>query len=122
MTQKLGKFLLDLFTHQLEMKMYHFQTKNYGAHKASDAYLIKFEANLDLIMEVAQGIFGSVKLAKVHLDFSTLSDDSVNKSIDLFVRMIERTRTDYKMYPEITTILEVIMADARQLKYLLTFK
>ena len=43
------------FEHQLTIKMFHFQTKKYGAHKAADKYLVKYQANLDRYMEVYQG-------------------------------------------------------------------
>lgn len=35
--------------------MFHFQTKNYGAHKASDKYPEKFAVNFDRYVEVVHG-------------------------------------------------------------------
>src|SRR5271170_3763321 len=48
------------FRHQIYIKMFHFQTKKYGAHKASDSYLEKFSANMDRFVETMQGVTGQV--------------------------------------------------------------
>ena len=33
---------MNLLNHQIVLKLFHFQTTTYGAHKASDAYLEKY--------------------------------------------------------------------------------
>ena len=70
--RKLNNYLEEFTKHQLEMKMYHFQTKSYGAHKASDAYLVKYMVNMDQFMEVGQGNYGQVTMNKVSINFMTL--------------------------------------------------
>lgn len=115
--------LLNLFfAHQLKIKMFHFQTKLYGAHKASDDYLSKYEDNLDKFFEVAQGVFGKLECKKMKIEFDTLDEFSVNDEIDKFVKILKVLDNQYNKFPELINIRDEIVADANQFKYLLTFK
>ena len=103
MDQKLLCNIIKIFfQHQLEIKMYHFQTKLYGAHKASDMYHGGFLEKMDKFLEAAQGIAGQTKLQTVDLKFKTLDDMIINK--------------------DLLAIRDEMIADANQFKYLLLFK
>lgn len=107
------------FQHQLTMKMYHFQTNNYGAHKAADKYLVKYAANFDRFMEVWQGANGRLANNNIQVKFNTVNDDTVtihlNNMVDFLINMNDLT-------VDLSTIRDEMVADIQQLKYLLTFK
>ena len=110
------------FKHQIQLKMYHFQTKSYGAHKASDSYLDGFLDKFDRFMEVAQGAFGRVETKNISASIETVSDDSINLILDKFIKELRGFDTKFVGYSELLNIRDELIADAEQLKYLLTFK
>ena len=119
----LNRLCMNLLNHQIVMKLYHFQTKIYGAHKASDAYISKYADTLDRFLEVAQGIYGKVTLKKYSLAGSSHTDDNIIKHIN---GMISYWRTKINdvldNYTDLINIRDELVADAEQLKYLLSFK
>lgn len=110
------------FNHQLQMKMYHFQTLEYGAHKAVDSYLSKFTDNLDKFMEVAQGIFGKFKIKYLDIKFETLNDQNIVENLNKFINILRNCDQFINTYTELTNIRDEMVGDINQLKYLLTFK
>lgn len=121
-SQKLFEITLKLFfTHQLQLKMYHFQTKKYGAHKTIDAYLEKFENNLDKFMETAQGIFGKLETNFINLNIKTATDNNIISELDKFIKILKMFDDKLKSHTDLLNIRDEILADIDQLKYLLTF-
>ncbi len=120
-TATLDKLLIVFFQHQLKLKMFHFQTKKYGAHKTSDAYLEKFEKTFDKFMEVAQGVFGRVELSKFDMSIVTANDTTINQEIDDFVAVLRNLDDKFGKQSELLNIRDELVGDAEQLKYLLTF-
>jgi len=114
--------LLAFFKHQLQLKMYHFQTQSYGAHKASDSYLETFADKLDKFMEVAQGPFGRLNMQKIKLNFTVVNDSTIQKELDDFIKLLKEWDGTSLNYAELLNIRDELVADAEQLKYLLTFK
>jgi hypothetical protein len=120
---KLIEELLSVFfQHQMKLKMYHFQTKSYGGHKASDAYLEKFANTFDKFLEVAQGIFGKVQTTQFKFSFMTVDDQSINNELDTYIKILKSLDNDLASYSELLNIRDELIGDAAQLKYLLTFK
>lgn len=119
--------MINLFyKHQLKIKTFHFQTKIYGAHKASDWYLKKFEKNFDKFMEVAQGIeenFGKLSLQIIDVKCETLTDDNIADDLTHFIhKILTDIYPKIKQYTCLTTILDEMLGNIHQFKYLLTFK
>ena len=117
---KLERFLEELFQHYIVLKMYHFQTSHFGGHKTSDVYLTNFMLISDKFMEVAQGIFGTVKQQKIKIDVKMATDKTIVNEIDFFISKVNSFRDED--YPELWAISDTLAADAQQLKYLLSFK
>ena len=64
----LTKVCEDMLTHHIAMKMFHFQTDSYAAHKASDTYIEEFLKFHDTFMETAQGIYGKMtEIGRAHV-------------------------------------------------------
>lgn len=117
---RLEEFLEEFFEHYIVLKMYHFQTKRYGAHKASDGYLTKLLVSMDQFMEVAQGVVGQVRTKQISVNVSMVTDENVTKELDTFVDIVNDAR--FKGHPELHAIADTLVTDAQQLKYLLLFR
>lgn len=122
---KLEQVLINFFRHQIYMKMFHFQTKSYGAHKASDAYLAKFNINFDQFMEVAQGKYGQFNLQNMSFatfNFGDYNDATMTQGLKQFSDNLRGYKSDFGNDADLNAILDIVIADAEQLRYLLTFK
>ncbi len=110
------------FRHQLKIKMYHFQTEKYGAHKACDSYLETFEINLDKFMEVGQGIVGKFTTKSINLKFDTLDDNTVNNELNNFIKTLKALNEILDKHTELLNLRDDMIGNTEQFKYLLTFK
>ena len=126
MSQLLEKYNNLFLQHFIKLKMYHFQTSLYSAHKTVDAYLTKFLLNYDQFMEVAQGIFGIIKLPPT-LEIKTKVDkreDIVGslKEFSVYLKTLnENLKGDQSQYTSLYNIRDTMLADIQQLEYLLKF-
>ena len=119
---ELDSILLSFFNHQITIKMYHFQTKTYGAHKTSDTYLSGFLEKMDRFIEIGQGIYGTVTLNKVNISIKTVDDKTIFDELEFFIKMLRKCDNIIGKYPELLNIRDEMLGDAEQLKYLLHFK
>ena len=119
----INRLVMNLLNHQIVLKLFHFQTEHYGAHKASDAYLEKYANTMDKFLEVAQGIYGKVTLKKYTLSGSSHTDENIVKHLNgIITYMREKIDDVLDEYTELINIRDELVGDAEQLKYLLTFK
>ena len=119
----LNKLTMNLLNHQIVIKLFHFQTKLFGAHKASDAYLEKFAQTMDKFLEIAQGIYGKITLKKYTLTGSAHSDENIVKHLDGIITSLRENIDDVlAKYTDLINVRDELVGDAEQLKYLLTFK
>jgi len=119
----LNRLCMNLLNHQIVMKLYHFQTEEYGAHKASDSYLEKYANTLDKFLEVAQGIYGKITLKKYSLSGSSHNDENIFKHINgMITYWREKIDDVLDNYTDLINIRDELVGDAEQLKYLLSFK
>jgi hypothetical protein len=121
--RSLNKIAMNLLNHQIVMKLFHFQTELYGAHKASDSYLEKFAGTMDKFLEIAQGIYGRLTIKKFKLEGSSHTDENIMKHIEGII-MLLRTGIDDVLdnYTDLINVRDELVGDAEQLKYLLSFK
>ena len=113
--------MILFFSHEIRVKMYHFQTNSYGSHKASDSYLDGFRDNADKFMETLQGKYEKIASTKIKFDVAMLNDANFASEIDGFVESFNAicsSITDTGLL----AIRDEMIANATQLKYLLTFK
>lgn len=121
MNKNLDIILQSLFKHQLQIKMFHFQTKKFGGHKASDDYLSKFENNLDEFMEVAQGHFGKLETRTIEIAFDTLNDNNIIEALGDFINILKSLSGPLREYTDLLNLRDEMIGDASKLRYLLTF-
>ena len=116
--------LTEMFSHYITLKMYHFQTKLYGAHKASDAYVGGFLINFDKFMEVSQGTFKTVSSKTLDIKAGMVTDVTVFAYLDTFIDFLNQFEKllGKGQYSDLYNIRDEMKADANQLKYLLRFE
>jgi hypothetical protein len=117
---KMKLYVEFFFEHQIIIKMFHFQTTQYGAHKASDEYLQKFLNNHDKFMEVAQGVYGKLELENIKLDID-LHKNNITTHLDIFIKFLNLINKIEKN-SGLLTIKDEMLNDVNQFKYLLLFK
>lgn len=110
------KFFL---THQVVLKLYHFQTNLYGSHKASDSYLEKFNELFDKYMEVLQGGQKRLKMNACELHICQAFDDNIVDIMRGFIHHLCKLDCDRS---ELNNIKDEMKANAEQFLYLLTFR
>lgn len=119
----LNKLTMNLLNHQIVLKLFHFQTELYGAHKASDSYLEKYAQTMDKFLEIAQGIYGKISLKKYTLTGSSHSDNNIIKHLDGMITLLREKIDDVlDDYTDLINVRDELVGDAEQLKYLLSFK
>ena len=114
---------MNLLNHQVVLKLFHFQTDTFGAHKASDSYIEKYAITMDKFLEVAQGIYGKVSLTKYSISGSSHTNENIIKHLNGMV-MYFKTKIDDILsdYTDLISLRDELLSDIEQLKYLLTFK
>ncbi|ARF12235.1 hypothetical protein Klosneuvirus_4_50 [Klosneuvirus KNV1] len=117
----LNSLVILFFQHQIQIKMFHFQTTAYGGHKAVDSYLEKFNDNFDRFMEAGQGAFGKLTLSNVNLTACVWNDDNISKNLDGFIGILNSLTEVLSENTDLLTVRDEMLADVNQLKYLLTF-
>ncbi len=80
--------LAHLFlTLRTRIKLYHWQTRIYARHKATDRFLETFEPLVDRFVEAAQGIAGDTRVANFNrqtISLGKLTDETAHEFLDWF--------------------------------------
>ena len=121
--KSLNKLCMNLLNHQIVLKLFHFQTTTYGAHKASDAYLAKYANNMDRFLEVVQGIYGKFTLKQYGLGGSSHTNENIGKHLNGMIKYFKDSINDILgEHTELINIRDELLSEIEQLKYLLTFQ
>jgi len=84
-----------------------------------DAYLTGFLANFDKFMEIYQGINGTIKpAAKLDMRVNVQSDETITSHFDDMIEYIEGMPVEEA---SLKGILDTMIGDLQQQKYLFTF-
>lgn len=118
--------LRRLFEFRDTIKLFHFQTNSYGAHKASDALEKDISKLLDVFMEVLQGIEGRrVDGVDIRLHVpSLITKKNVSGYCVSFQDYIKKLLVKFNKAgaDDLANILADMLAKVNQFLYLLTFK
>jgi hypothetical protein len=111
------------------IKLYHWKTTSYAAHKATDELYGKFNEHMDRFIEVLLGKNGSRVDLMNHKQIKLIdlsSSESLKREIDGFkgylVSLDENKALQGMSNADLYTIRDEILADLNQFLYLLTFK
>jgi len=115
------------FETQLMVKLYHWNTKSYATHKATDDFYGKLSDNIDKFIEVLLGKLNNrIDLKnKKTINLYCVNDEQFKKKLHEFkIFLHELTDKDMGllMGEDLLNIRDEILADLDQLLYLLTLK
>lgn len=106
----LSKVTALLFSHQIVMKMLHFQTQYYTTHKTMDMYLDKFSEIFDTYLEERQGKEGRIQMKELSLNLVFQTDDTI-------VEYLKDFQTSLDTYEGLDNLKDLI----NKVIYLLSF-
>ena len=120
-SKKGGEIVSVFFNMRSQIKLYHWQTRSFAEHKATDDLVKALDTNIDKFIEVYMGRYGRPYIKKTlpvkNLTvtgiraFITKSDEWLASSLP---RMLKKNDSD------LLNIRDEILADLNQIKYLFT--
>jgi hypothetical protein len=113
-----------------QMKIFHWQTKNYAKHIASDAFVTNLTTNLDLFIETIQGKYGkrlSIKKTHKTIEFDNIDDKNIEKVLRNFAKWLSfklPNLLDTKNFDntELLNIRDEILTQTNQTLYLFSLQ
>jgi len=108
-----------------QLKLFHFQTKSFGAHKASDQLFDTFLEKYDLFLEAYQGKYGRIPNLDDFIKIKSFSDETMPDYCEAFIKYLHciKTRASrVKCNNDLVNIIEEMEASINQYVYLLTFR
>jgi len=108
------------------VKLFHWRTKSYAKHKATDELYSKLNENIDTFIEVLLGKsesrIHSINKQCEYLNFNHFTDfrDKIYEFRDFLIKM--NTILNTKKDSDLLSIRDAILADINQFLYLTTFK
>jgi hypothetical protein len=119
--KKGGEIVTTFFNIRDQIKLYHWQTKSFAEHKATDDLIVKLDTNIDTFVETYMGRYGRPYVKKT-LPVKNLTVTGIRAFIagsdewmtNKLPRMLKKTDSD------LLNIRDEILADLNQVKYLFT--
>jgi hypothetical protein len=116
-----GEIVTTFFNLRDQVKLYHWQTKSFAEHKATDDLIGKLDTNIDMFVEAYMGRYGRPGVKRT-LPVKNLTVTGIRAFIGKgttwlstkLPRMLKKTDTD------LLNIRDEILADLNQIKYLFT--
>lgn len=114
------------FTMRNQIKLYHWQTKLYSRHKATDSVISSLDESVDKYVEVYMGKYGRMKMTSATA--TTIVKNLTETSIFNFIkRCIEYLNKDLVKQlkdtdTDLLNIRDEMLAELNQLLYLFTLK
>ena len=110
-----------------QIKLYHWQTRVYARHIATDKILESLEKSIDSYVEVYFGKYGRVKLTgkNAQVILHNLTDAGIIRMITSAVKYLQGPLTKSLKTVQDTDLINIkdeIIADLNQLLYLFTLK
>ena len=109
-----------------QIKLYHWQTRVYARHIATDNILEHLEKNIDQYVEVYSGKYGRARLTGKNavITLQTLTESGAVRLVKAATKYLQRIRKELDQVADsdLTTIVDELMTDLNQLQYLFTLK
>lgn len=115
------------FEFQNNLKLFHFQTGNYGAHKSSDKLHGKMAELSDEFLETFQGKYGRIPAIVKERSVAIISsdeEDDIYALCDNFIQEIDEKSAlalDVTKDSELFSLLDGIKVQIQRFKYLIGF-
>jgi hypothetical protein len=105
-----------------QIKLYHWQTRVYARHIATDTTLEKLEERIDSFVEVYLGKFGRPRLAgkNASISLQNLTEAGATRMIKAAMKYVQTIHKSLQMHTDLLNILDDILKELGQLLYLFT--
>jgi hypothetical protein len=116
-----GDIVIAMMTIRDQIKLYHWQTRMFARHKATDDLIVKLDTNIDMFVETYMGKYGRPRVSK-QIKLTNFSESAA-------LSFVERQRAFLsKVLPrkisagdtDLLNIRDTILADLNQVLYLFT--
>jgi len=110
-----------------QIKLYHWQTRSYSRHKATDEVLERLDTNIDKFVEVYMGKYGR-PIMKGKMTTTIVQNLNESQIVSFVKRCIEELINetvqdlDKSRDTDLINIRDEMLADLNQLLYLFTLK
>lgn len=110
------------FTIILDIKMYHWTTKIYSRHKATDEYFGKLLENMDSFVEVYIGKYKRPSVKSMALSINVCNDKDIVMLLKKFIEFLNKdiVKMVSKNDTDLLNIRDTLLADTNQTLYLFT--
>jgi len=121
-----AKDIQFFFTMREQIKLYHWQTKSYSRHKATDNVIDSLDTSIDKYVEVYMGKYGRMKMnsSTGSISVKNLSESSIINFIKRCIAYLNSELTG-KLKDNDTDLINIrdeMLAELNQLLYLFTLK
>jgi len=105
-----------------QIKLYHWQTRVYARHKATDSSLKQLEKHIDSFVEVYIGKFGRPRVSgkNASITLHNLTEAGAIKTVNAATRYVVNMHKPLQMHSDLINILDDILSELGQLLYLMT--
>lgn len=108
------------------IKLYHWKTKSFAEHKATDELYTNINKNIDLFIEIMLGkTKGRISLKKTSILLSDCSSTAgIVREIEKYIHFLNDMNNDLKLNinSDLLAIRDELLGNLNQFMYLLTFK
>ena len=109
-----------------QIKLYHWQTRVYSRHIATDNVLEKLEKSIDSYVEIYIGKYGRPKVSgkNASITLHNLTEAGATRLVNAAVKYLQGplTKTLKPIDTDLMNVRDEIIADLNQLLYLFTLK
>jgi hypothetical protein len=114
------EYLLNLLN---QIKLFHWSVMKYSQHKALDKLYSSLSDNIDKFIEIYIGKFNKQPLSIFNINISISSDTSdINNYLELEIEKIKKIRISLNKATELQNIIDEILGNIHQCKYLLNLQ
>ena len=118
------KIYIEYFLNLLsQIKLFHWSVMKYSQHIALDKLYSSLSDNIDKFIEIYIGKFNKQPISIFNIEISISSDTSdINNYLELEIEKIKKIRTSLTKATELQNIIDEILGNINQCKYLLNLQ
>lgn len=115
------KIYIEYFLNLLnQIKLFHWTVMKYSEHIALDKLHSSLSENIDKFIEIYIGKFNKQPMTKFNISITISSDTSnINNYLELEIEKIKKIRATLNKATELQNIIDEMLGDINQCKYLL---
>ena len=118
----MSRVIAQLIYLQMQVRIFHWQTKSYARHEALGKFYESFDDLLDNFVETYQGIFGRIGFAQ-SLELKNLEDSTNLENIfNNAIAILRNEAPDIDEHSDLINIRDEMIGQMDRLKYLLTLE